>query len=42
MFASMVIFAVWYPSDLKPFIRALDYPGDEDEVGEAALPDQKA
>ncbi|KAL3482890.1 RTA1 like protein [Aspergillus germanicus] len=40
MFTAMVIFAVWYPSDLKPFIRALDYPGDE--VDEAGFPGQKA
>ncbi|KAL4791292.1 putative RTA1 domain protein [Aspergillus venezuelensis] len=35
MFAAMVIFAIWYPSDLKPFITALDYPGNE--VGETGL-----
>ncbi|KAJ0423196.1 RTA1-domain-containing protein [Aspergillus carlsbadensis] len=39
MFAAMVVFAVWYPSDLKPFIRALDYPADE--AGEAGLSAQK-
>lgn len=40
MFVAMVIFAIWYPGDLKPFIAALDYPGNE--VGETGLDTQKA
>jgi tellurite resistance protein TehA-like permease len=40
MFAAMVVFAVWCPSNFKPFILALDFPGGE--VGEAGFPGQKA